>query len=119
MKNNQNKSSVAIRLSFFLLAIMPLTGGNDVLFYASTVLCGVLFISALVMTIMNCKEEKWNLLSLMRTNRKHDLVDVVIAIVGILVCSGVGYYNFSYFWWACCLVALCRLLINVRKGISG
>lgn len=53
----------------------------------------------------------------MRADKRIDIVDVVIAVVGIIVCTMMEYYRFSLFWWACLLVGLCRMLVRVRKGI--
>lgn len=117
MKNEQITFSVAFRLSMLLLAVLPLTEGDSAVYYTCAAICGVLFISAVVMALIVCRGEKWNLSSLMRADKRIDIVDVVIAVVGIIVCTMMEYYRFSLFWWACLLVGLCRILVRVRKGI--
>lgn len=103
MKHEGQKSfpNIAMRFIQGFLAIMPIIKGYDKILYTGAAIALLLFISSIIMTVLIFREKKWNTLSYLYGNRIGNIADIIISIIGMIVCKCMGYNSFFYYWCIC------------------
>ena len=95
----------APRLALLLFAIAPLTESKDWIFYTNSFLVIGLFALSIIEGVRVYRKEKENFIGYMVGDLQDNLYDLIIGIIGLIVCYSMNLPNRAYFWWFVVAVA--------------
>ncbi|NCC10891.1 MAG: hypothetical protein EOM31_10400 [Bacteroidia bacterium] len=104
------------RLALLLYAIIPVIESYDWLFCVSMFLIIVLFVLSIIYAIQIYLKNSKEFLVYLAGNKRDNLYELAIAIVGIIISYSMNVVNRSYFWAFVLVLAIIELVWPLNKN---